>query len=86
MASLFLLLSQLVRPQTTSSSALFARLPSSSSASSSAASYVAAATRCLPANKRLRSEASKENTYTEDQILVQENVEDLRVCVESVWP
>ncbi|KAE8022920.1 hypothetical protein FH972_008681 [Carpinus fangiana] len=81
MASLLLLLSQLVRPQATTPTIL-ARLPPSSSSSASA-SCVAAAMR-FTAQMPPREEAIKDNTASEEMLA--ENPEEYRVCIESVWP
>ncbi|KAG2726269.1 hypothetical protein I3760_01G104100 [Carya illinoinensis] len=84
MASLLLLLSQIVRPQTTAQS-LFTRIPfSSTSSSSSSASYVAATIGLKTKQPALRHEAARDNKDSEEMEM--ENLQEFRVCVESVWP
>ncbi|KAG6730997.1 hypothetical protein I3843_01G101200 [Carya illinoinensis] len=70
MASLLLLLSQLVRPETTCLS------------SSSSRSKKVAATIRFTAQQPHRYEVTEDNEVSEDM----ENLQECRVRVESVWP
>uniref|UniRef100_A0A2N9IFE3 Uncharacterized protein n=1 Tax=Fagus sylvatica TaxID=28930 RepID=A0A2N9IFE3_FAGSY len=81
MASLVLILSELVCPHSQNTKPDF--FTTSSSFSSCAGAGAGAAT-AFPARKPLRYETNRNNNSSEEMVV--ENLEEPRISVESVWP
>lgn len=83
MASLVLILSELVRPHSQNTKPELWTTTTSSSSFSCVGTGTGAAT-AFPARKSMRSETNN-NIQSEDMLLV-EDLAEQRICFESIWP
>lgn len=85
MASLVLILSELVRPHSQNTKQeLWTTTTSSSSFSCVGTGTGTGAATAFPARKSMRSETNN-NIQSEDMLLV-EDLAEQRICFESIWP